>query len=59
MLKREKRRCERKWWHSKLTVDMEIFKNAKNHLTKLIEEAKKEYYSSLILNSKSDQKVLF
>ena len=57
--KREKRRCERKWRHSKLTVDLEIFKNAKNHLTKLIEEAKEEYYSSLILNSKSDQKVLF
>ena len=56
--KREKLRCERKWRHSKLKVDLEIFKNAKNHLTKLIEEAEGEYCSSLILNSKSDQKVL-
>ena len=28
-------------------------------MTKLIEEAKEEYYSSLIINSKSDQKALF
>ena len=30
-----------------------------NHLTKLIEEAKEEYYLSLILNRKTDQKILF
>ena len=57
--KREKRRCERRWHCSRLEVDLQMFRKARNHLIYIVQEAKQAHYSTLIQSNQSDQKTLF
>ena len=57
--RREKRKCERKWRATGLTIHKEIFLAAKDALTKVIDAAKKNFLSQQILQSSTSQKALF
>jgi hypothetical protein len=50
---------ERRWRRTKLEVDLQIYCDQKNTVSKLIEHAKIDYYSSLINEKAGDQKQLF
>ncbi|XP_076449509.1 uncharacterized protein LOC143285944 [Babylonia areolata] len=51
--KKERRRAERKWRKSGLTVDSQIFLTAKQLVTDIVQNAKEEYWSSKIKASTS------
>ena len=57
--RRKKRKCERKWRATKLTVHKEIFREACDQLSKIITAAKKEHFSHRISESSHSQKALF
>ena len=57
--KQERRRAERKWTKSKLTIDKEILKSRQKIVTDLCTEAKKEYYTTRIDAAGNDSKKLF
>ena len=57
--KQEKRKHERKWKATGLTVHKQIFLDSKNRLTKIIAESKKDYISQMIAESSNSQKALF
>jgi len=50
-LKRQRHRAERQWLTSSLTVDRQIFSRLKQQVTKLVQQAKTEYYSAKICTS--------
>ena len=50
-LKRQRRRAERRWLKSGLTVDRQIFSRLKQQVTKLSQQAKTAYYSAKICAS--------
>ena len=56
--KQLRRKLERQWLSSGLTIHLEMFKHQRNHVTKLIQESKTEYFSAKI-NDAHDQKELF
>jgi hypothetical protein len=56
--KQLRRKLERQWLSSGLTIHLEMFKHQRNHITKLIQESKTEYFSANI-NDAHDQKELF
>ncbi|XP_070207942.1 uncharacterized protein [Littorina saxatilis] len=56
--KRDRRRAERRWQKSKLTVDEKIFWTAKEAVVELVQRAKEDYWSSKIESSAST-KALF
>ena len=58
-LRREKKKSERKWRQTRLTVHKEIFCNNRNILTHHIKLAKKEFIQNKISNSSQSQKSLF
>ena len=47
--KQERRRAERRWRRTGLTVDREIFQKARNKVTDIVHEAKSLFYSAKIL----------
>ncbi|KAK7113027.1 hypothetical protein V1264_012392 [Littorina saxatilis] len=51
--KRDRRRAERRWQKSKLTVDEQIFWTAKEAVAQLVQRAKEDYWSSKIESSAS------
>ncbi|XP_076441126.1 uncharacterized protein LOC143280376 [Babylonia areolata] len=55
--KKERRRAERKWRKSGLTVDSQIFLTAKQLVTDIVQNAKEEYWSSKIKASTSVKNV--
>lgn len=55
----ERRRLERKWRKTKLTVHRELYTQQCDVVHKLISAAKKSYYSDLISECGSDQRELF
>ncbi len=57
--RREKRKCERKWRKTGLTIHRQLFSDAKDALTKTITTAKKEFISQKISTSGNSQKALF
>ena len=57
--KLEKRKLEKQWRKSKLEVDRQMFKTARNIFSHLIDVAKKSYYNEKINQCGSDQKKLF
>ena len=57
--RREKRRCERKWKATKLSIHRQIFRDACDQLFKTISAAKKDYFSQRIAESSDSQKALF
>jgi hypothetical protein len=56
--KRARRKAERLYRRTNLTVHKEIFYEAQQHVTNLIESAKRKYYSTKV-DEAADQKALF
>ena len=59
MAKQKRRQLERRWRQSRLTVHLDIFKEQKRHVNKLISSAKSSYYMAKIIEAASDQKQLY
>ena len=57
--KHQKRKLERKWKTTKLTIDHEINRNHCAHMNKLLKEARIRYYSEKIESCGRDAKTLF
>ena len=57
--KRQRRKAEIKWRSSKCQSDLAGFKRKRNHVTFLMNEARRVYYSILIAENSHDQKHLF
>ena len=57
--KAERRKAERKWRTTKLTVHHQIFKELKNQVCYLIDKSKQQHYSESICEHQGNQKVLF
>ena len=57
--KRQRRKAEIKWRSSKCQSDLTVFKRKRNHVTFLMNEARRVYYSTLIAENSHDQKHLF
>ena len=57
--RQKRRRLERRWRRTKLEVDLQMYCDQKNIVSKLIEQAKIDYYSSQINEKAGDQKQLF
>ncbi|GFS11728.1 sorting nexin-25 [Elysia marginata] len=49
--KQIRRRAERRWNKTKLTVHAEIYKATRNKVTKLVKEKKREYYNMVFSNT--------
>ena len=56
--KREKRKWERKWRDTNLTVHYDLFKTARTKFNNMLLQAKKDYYNNLIAESSTDSKNL-
>ena len=57
--KRQRRQAERKWRFFKCQSDPAVFKRKRNHVTFLMNEARRVYYSTLIAENSHDKKHLF
>ena len=57
--KQEKRKAERKWKKSKLTIDKEILRERQKEANMKCLEAKTQYYNSKIEKSEENSKELF
>ena len=57
--KSKRRKLECRWRKTQLTIDREIYVQQCNTVNALISSSKKEFYSSIITENKSDQRVLF
>ena len=57
--KREKRRSERRWRKTELNVDLQSYKEKRDHLTSLIQKAKTQFEEARIQACGNDQRALF
>lgn len=57
--KRERRKAERKWRKTKATDDLLDFKSKRNHMTYLMNKARREFYSEFMDENSTDQRKLF
>ena len=57
--RKEKRKAEKKWRKTKLTVHKQIYKEKQRSLNKMIANSKKNFYSDKLSKSQGDQKQLF
>ena len=57
--KRQPRKAEIKWRSSKCQSDLTVFKRKRNHVTFLMNEARRVYYCTLIAENSHDQKHMF
>ena len=57
--KRKRRQLERRWRRTKLTVDKQLFKDQRNVVKSLFEDAKAKYYNEHIVECGNDQKALY
>ena len=57
--KSKRRKLECHWRRTRLTIDREIYVQQCNTVNTLISSSKKEFYSSIITENKSDPRVLF
>ena len=55
----DRMKAERIWRKSKLEVHRQIYRELRTTVVRLVENAKRDYYSDLIDNSKGNQKQLF
>ena len=58
-LKRHKRKLERKHNSTRLTIDLELFKEACTNYERARTRAKKEYYTNKVIDSMNDQSTIF
>ena len=56
--KQKRRQLERRWRQSRLTIHLDIFKEQKRHINKLIFSAESSYYTAKFVEAASDQKQL-
>ena len=54
-----RRKLERKWRSSKLTIDRELYMGQCKKVTKMIDEARRKHYNGEIMGCSNDQKALF
>jgi hypothetical protein len=59
LARQERRRLERRWRHSKLTVDREIFVAQKLLVNNMLSEAKVNYYTNLVKSQSDNPKQLW
>ena len=57
--KHERRRRERKWCHTKLTIHNQLYREQCRTVAKLVQSTKQSYYSAQITQCGRDQKKLF
>ena len=57
--KRKRRKAERKWRSSRHAADLDSFKYRRNVVTRLLNKARREFYSNFIDAHNGDQKKLF
>ena len=57
--KKVRRKAEKKWRETGLTVHRQLYKEAKDNVTRLITQAKVSYYKDRIESSEDTQKTLF
>ena len=53
--KRERRKAERQWLSTRLTVHKQVYNAAKRHVTRLVQAAKTSFFSTKIMESKSSK----
>ena len=57
--KRQRRKVEKRWRNSRLDSDLAVFKAKRNFTTRLMNKARREFYSNFIDENGGDQKKLF
>ena len=57
--KRKKRKAERRWRASRSPLDLALFRSQRNHVTYLMNKARREYYTNFIDEISDDQRKLF
>ena len=57
--KKRRRRLERRWRRTKLTVHRQAYEEERDHVKNLIETEKSQYYNSKVEECEGDQKKLF
>ena len=57
--KKNRRKLERRWRKSRLTIDRELYQEQCKLVSSMIKDAKTNYYSNIINENKGNQKVLF
>ena len=57
--KRERKKAERKWRKTKAANDLLDFKSKRNHLTYLMNKARRDFYSEFMVQNGTDQRKLF
>ena len=57
--KRQRRKAEKRWRKSRLESDLAAFKAKRNFTTRLMNKARREFYSNFIDENNGDQKKLF
>ena len=57
--KKKRRKLERRWRKSRLTIDRESYQEQCKLVSSMIKDAKTNYYSNIINENKGNQKVLF
>ena len=57
--KAKRRKLERRWRATRLTIERQIYVEQCKHVSKCIYEAKREYYCGVIAENQSDPKRLF
>ncbi|WP_419615364.1 endonuclease/exonuclease/phosphatase family protein, partial [Thiolapillus sp.] len=55
--KRERRKAERRWLSTGLTVHKQVYNAAKRHVTRLVQAAKTSFFSTKIMESKSSKQL--
>ena len=58
-LKQQRRKLEKQWGHSGLTIHWEMFKEQRNRTQRLIKDAKRSYFHSKFAENIEDAKSLF
>jgi hypothetical protein len=58
-LKRERRKAERKWRSSKLSIHRDIYKHAQDKVIKQCTSLKADYFNNKVNDNRGDQKTLF
>lgn len=57
--RRLRRKAERKWRKTRTTEDLQVFKTRRNHVTFLLNKARREFYSDFMEENSVDQRKFF
>ena len=57
--RRLRRKAERKWRKTRTTEDVQVFKTRRNHVTFLLNKARREFYSEFMEENSVDQRKFF